>query len=92
MPEWPNGAVLKTADPARGPGVRIPLSPPLLFDVSVVTTTTPGGVVRESNRADGAERSDFGLLGTVRESWATVLRSVRGCEQWGPRGEGAHLS
>src|SRR5262245_983998 len=28
MPEWPNGAVLKTAVLARAPGVRIPLSPP----------------------------------------------------------------
>ena len=30
MPEWSNGAVLKTAVPARVPGVRIPL-PPLNF-------------------------------------------------------------
>src|SRR5213594_401715 len=29
MPEWPNGAVLKTAVAERLPGVRIPLSPPV---------------------------------------------------------------
>ena len=28
MPERSNGAVSKTVDPVRGPGVRIPLSPP----------------------------------------------------------------
>ena len=28
MPEWLNGAVSKTVDLARDPGVRIPLSPP----------------------------------------------------------------
>lgn len=27
MAEWSNAAVLKTVDPLRGPGVRIPLSP-----------------------------------------------------------------
>ena len=27
MAEWPNAAVLKTAVPETGPGVRIPLSP-----------------------------------------------------------------
>ncbi len=27
MAEWSNAAVLKTVDPSRGPGVRIPLSP-----------------------------------------------------------------
>jgi hypothetical protein len=29
MAERSNAAVLKTVDPVRGPGVRIPLSPPL---------------------------------------------------------------
>ena len=28
MAEWSNAAVLKTVDRLRGPGVRIPLSPP----------------------------------------------------------------
>ena len=28
MPEWLNGTVLKTVEPSRVPGVRIPLSPP----------------------------------------------------------------
>lgn len=31
MPEWPIGAVSKTAVPARVPGVRIPLSPPIIL-------------------------------------------------------------
>ena len=31
MPEWPNGAVSKTANLAIGSGVQIPLSPPVMY-------------------------------------------------------------
>jgi hypothetical protein len=31
VPEWPKGAVSKTVDPVRGPRVRIPASPVLLY-------------------------------------------------------------
>ena len=31
MPEWPNGAVLKTAVRESGPWVRIPVSPPFVL-------------------------------------------------------------
>ena len=51
MPERPNGAVLKTADLARGPGVRIPLSPPFLLVVSVVRTIRRNGRI-EGNGAE----------------------------------------
>ena len=67
MPERPNGAVLKTADLARGPGVRIPLSPPFLLVASGVRTMGGGGV-RRPTWAHGGRVSlklscgDFGVV------------------------------
>ena len=42
MPEWPNGAVSKTANLAIGSGVQIPLSPPVTYIEKAVEPSIRG--------------------------------------------------
>jgi hypothetical protein len=44
MAEWSIAAVLKTVDPARGPGVRIPLSPPKKTQIQKSKNQEPGHI------------------------------------------------
>ena len=68
MAEWFKAAVLKTVDPERDPGVRIPLSPPKM---------------RNTQKLNG-ERSQHltnGVLGRIvshLESWLSGLKQLPG--------------
>ena len=68
MPERPNGAVSKTAVPARVPGVRIPPSPPVFFAVGEDDLST--FVMGECFLVDplGGER-----IVDVAERWPTLF-------------------
>ena len=56
MPEWPNGAVSKTANLATGSGVQIPLSPPVSAALrDLFQTISPRRIPGKTTETHGRE-------------------------------------
>lgn len=78
MPEWPNGTDSKSVVPSPVPRVRIPISPPYLYEKALIIQGFFVSVFLKKSRPitlDGAVFFDQGLMSVA--AYAELIQSPR---------------